>query len=355
MIFICCVVAAAVFKIAAYVILPFVIAMLLALVTFPLILALDKIKCPRFFSILLLVILVIVGIFLFGTVLFTSGKMVVDQILQEETSIYADRIQLIYDWAAEFFNLPFNEEQTIWQNLWDQAVIRNLVRNFTISISNASLNFVTGAVLVVIFMVFILVEANYFKTKLVTAFESRIDRFENMGSEIMNQVTRYLGAKFLFSLANGIIYYVGFTLVGLEFAIVWAIIQFLLNFIPTLGSITAGVVISLFALVQFWPEPGPVIIVVAIILGVNMILSNLLDPKIIGDHVGLSPLIILVSLSFWGYIWGFAGMVIAVPMTVIIKIVCEHIPILEPVSILIGSRRSVQKKKAEYEKTEIQL
>jgi predicted PurR-regulated permease PerM len=83
-----------------------------------------------------------------------------------------------------------------------------------------------------------------------------------------------------------------------------------------------------------------------------MILGNILDPKIIGDNVGISPLIILVSLAIWAWIWGFVGMIIAVPMTVIIKIVCENISILEPVSILIGSRRSVQAKKTENEKNE---
>jgi predicted PurR-regulated permease PerM len=141
----------------------------------------------------------------------------------------------------------------------------------------------------------------------------------------------------------------------LEFAIVWGVFQFFLNFIPTLGSIAGGVIISLFALIQFWPEPGPVIVVVVIILAVNLILSNILDPKLIGDHVGLSPLVILVSLSIWGYIWGFAGMVLAVPMTVIIKIICENIPILEPFSILLGSRKSVLAKKVENEKNETQL
>jgi predicted PurR-regulated permease PerM len=127
-----------------------------------------------------------------------------------------------------------------------------------------------------------------------------------------------------------------------------------MNFIPTLGSIAAGVGISLFAIIQFWPEPGPIIIVIIIILAVNLILCNIFDPKIVGDNVGISPLVVLVSLSIWGYIWGFAGMLLAVPMTVIIKIICENIPIMEPVSILIGSRKSVLAKKAENEKNEAQ-
>jgi predicted PurR-regulated permease PerM len=118
-----------------------------------------------------------------------------------------------------------------------------------------------------------------------------------------------------------------------------------MNFIPNIGSIVTGVAISLSALIQFWPEPGPVILVVVVVLVVNLILCNIFDPKIVGDHVGISPLIVLASLVIWGWIWGFAGMILAVPMTVIIKIVCENIPIMEPVSILIGSRKSVNAKR----------
>jgi len=345
MVFICIIVAAAVLKIASTVILPFTIAILLAFVMFPLILALDKIKCPRTISILLVVVIIVTGMYIFGVVLFTSGKMIVEQI-QNNDNHYEIRFKMIYDWIATLFELPNDDAQSLWRNLWDQEAIRNFVRDLTISISNTSFKFVSSAVLVVLFTVFILFEASYFRAKLIAAFENRIDRIDRMGNDIIAQVTRYLGAKFLISLVNGIIFAVAFHIVGLEFAIVWGIIQFLLNFIPTLGSIVAGVGISLFALIQFWPEPAPIIIIIAIILVVNLVLCNILDPKIIGDHVGISPLIILVSLSIWGYIWGFAGMVLAVPMTVIIKIICENIPIMEPVSILIGSRRSVQAKKA---------
>ena len=347
MVFICIIVAATVLKIASTVILPFTIAALLAFVMFPMIKALDKLRIPRTLSILLVVIIIVTGMYIFGMVLFTSGKLIIDQYPR-----YEDRFTEIYIWAANLFELPYNEDLSFFGNLWGQLGIRHWVRDFTISFSNISLKFISSAVLVVLFLVFILLEAGYFKDKLITAFENRYERIDRMGNEVIAQVTRYLGAKFLISLANGIIFAVAFHIVGLEFAIVWGVIQFLLNFIPTLGSIAAGVGISLFALIQFWPEPAPIIIVVAIILAVNLILCNIFDPKIIGEHVGISPLVILVSLTIWGFIWGFAGMLLAVPMTVIIKIICENIPIMEPISILIGSRRSVEVKKAEYEKTE---
>jgi len=76
---------------------------------------------------------------------------------------------------------------------------------------------------------------------------------------------------------------------------------------------------------------------------VNFIIGNILEPQIQGDNLGLSPFVVLVSLLAWGWLWGFAGLVLAVPMTVIVKIVCEHIPLLEPVAILIGSYKDILK------------
>jgi predicted PurR-regulated permease PerM len=347
MVFICCILAGAVLKIASSVILPFTIAVLLAFVMYPMLKGLDKLHCPRFLSILLAVIIIITGLYIFGVVLFMSGRMIVAQYPK-----YESRFAEIYAWVARVFELPYDKDLSFWESLWVQPGIRTWIREFTFSFSNIFLRFLSNAVFVVLFLVFLLLEASFFKEKLETAFESRIDRISRMGNDIIHQITRYLAAKFLISLVNGIVFALAFYIVGLEFAIVWGIVQFVMNFIPTLGSIVSGAAMSIFALLQFWPNPGPVILVVAIILGVNMILGNILDPKIIGDHVGISPLLVLISLAIWGWLWGFAGMVMAVPITVIIKIVCKNIPIMEPISVLIGSRRSVQAKKAENEKTE---
>lgn len=344
MVFISCIIGAAVLKIAATVILPFTISVLLAFVMYPMIQILDKVRCPRYASILIAVATIVAGLCVFGFVLFTSTRMIVDYLPQ-----YESRVKVLYDWVANQFDLPNNEALSIWQNLWDQQAIRTFIRTFTFSFSNMVFRFATNAVLVILFVVFLLLEASFFKEKLDAAFENRSIKVNKMGRDLMLQVTRYLTAKFFISLANGVIFAVSFKIIGLEFAIVWGIIQFLLNFIPNLGSITAGVVIGLFSLIQFWPNPVPVVLVVTVILAVNLILGNIFDPKIVGEHVGISPLVILVSLAIWGWIWGFAGMVLAVPMTVIIKILCENIPIMEPVSIMLGTRRAINAKKAERE------
>ena len=161
--------------------------------------------------------------------------------------------------------------------------------------------------------------------------------FKSAFTDVVAQIARYISVKFYISLLTGILVYLGTLLIGLDFPVIWGFIAFVLNFIPTFGSIISGILTSVFALVQFWPEPAPVILTVLLMLGVNMILGNIVEPKIQGRNLGLSPFVIIVSLSVWGWIWGFAGMVLAVPIMVVIKIICENIEILHPVSILLGT------------------
>lgn len=338
MIFICCILAAGVLRVASSVILPLVIAVLLSFVMYPMVRWLNKRRVPNFLSILLVVIILVLILCIFGVVLLTTGVNILSVFPE-----YEERATDIYRQVAEFFELSFDAELTLWENIWEQMGSHawGWVGNFALSSANIFLNFLTNAILIILFIVFILAEANFFKEKLERTFKKRSDDVSRMGKDVMAQVSRYLTAKFFISLANGIIYAIAFSLIGLEFAILWGIIQFVLNFIPNLGSIAAGTGISLFALIQFWPEPGPVIMVIAVVLVVNLILCNIFDPKIVGDRVGISPLVVLVSLVAWGWIWGFAGMVLAVPMTVIIKIICANIPVLKPVSILLGSRKSL--------------
>ena len=160
----------------------------------------------------------------------------------------------------------------------------------------------------------------------------------SMTKDIILQVTRYLSVKFFISLLTGIFVFLGTMVIGLDFPIIWGFLAFVLNFIPNFGSIISGIVTIIFSILQFWPSPGPVIWVSFVMLSVNMILGNFVEPKVQGRSLGLSPFVIIVSLSIWGWIWGFMGMILAVPVTVILKIVCENIEFLKPISILMGSK-----------------
>ncbi|MDR0474363.1 MAG: AI-2E family transporter, partial [Treponema sp.] len=269
MAFIASIVAGGVLKVTAPVILPFTIALLLAFAVYPLVKLSKKFHFPRLLAILLIALLIIAGLYGLGMVFYTSGKMLISLYPK-----YENRLIDIYKWSARFLGGSYDEDLSFFENLWAQLGIRTFVRTFTFSFSSLFLQFLKSALLMVIFLVFLLVEASLIKEKLEAAFESRSDRINQIGQDLMNQTSRYLTAKFLISLITGLIIAFGLKLAGLEFALVWGVLQFILNFIPVLGSVIVGFGTSLFALIQFWPNPVPVIIVIAIVLGVNIIIGN---------------------------------------------------------------------------------
>jgi predicted PurR-regulated permease PerM len=333
---------AAVLKLTSTIVLPFTIALLLALVTSPFVSFLGRYHVSRIISIFLVLVCLIGGLGFLGMVLFSSGRTLLTLYPK-----YEARLTEIYVWMARFFELSYDDQLSFFENLWGQIGIRNWVRIFTFSLSNNFFFFLRDALMVILFIVFLLFEAAVFKRKLDKAFEGvRADQIKKIGSDVMTQITRYLSIKFIISLFTGLVVGIALRIVGVEFAIVWGVIQFILNFIPTIGSIAIGLGVTIFSLVQFWPEPGPVVATALIMLGANVIIGSILEPKIMGDNLGLSPLVVMVSLLIWGWLWGFVGLILAVPMTVIVKIVCENIPVLEPISILLGSHKAAQAKAA---------
>ncbi len=343
--FMALVVLMAVAKITSSVLIPLVISLLLAFVLEPLVLFIERLRIPRLLAILAVFILLGGGIYVIGAIVFSSGRTILSLYPK-----YEARFSEIYERVAELLSLPYDERLSVFGNLWGQLGVRSKVQSLALSLSEGSIGFLSDALIVLIMTTFLLLELGHFRGKIAIAFEHRLsDRIRVIVTDVVSQVSRYLSAKFFISLGTGILVTLGLELVGLDFAIVWGVISFVLNFIPTFGSIGAGLGAGAFALVQFWPEPGPIIGVGVVMLGVNQVIGNFLEPKIMGDNLGLSPFVIVVSLIAWGWLWGFAGLVLAVPMTVIVKIVCENVPILEPASILIGSWKSARKRRGATE------
>ena len=339
------VVVGAVLKVTSPVLVPFMISVLLAFVTSPLVKLLGNFRIPKVVSVILVLLLLVGSLASIGLVLYRSGLSLIALYPK-----YEARITEIYIWIARVFELPYDEHLSIIDNIWGQVGVRNRVRVMTLSFSNGFISFLKDAFMVALFMTFILFEAAFFREKLDMAFDgTRALQIKRISADVMTQIAHYLSIKFFISLATGILVGLGLKIVGLEFAVIWGVIQFILNFIPNIGSIAVGVLGTAFAVVQFWPNPAPMIAVFLIILVVNTVLGSILDPKIMGDRLGLSPLVVLVSLLIWGWLWGFAGMILAVPMTAVIKIFCENIPVLEPISIIMGSRKAAKARSEEEE------
>jgi predicted PurR-regulated permease PerM len=132
-----------------------------------------------------------------------------------------------------------------------------------------------------------------------------------------------------------------------DFAITWGVLAFILNFIPTIGSIISSFPPILLALVQFHPAVGHAVAVALGLLAIQMVMGNFLSPKLMGDNLNLSPVVVLLFLLFWGWLWGVVGALLSVPLASIIKITCENVPQLHMISTFMGSGKSYRR---EFEK-----
>jgi AI-2 transport protein TqsA len=186
--------------------------------------------------------------------------------------------------------------------------------------------------LVLLTMVFILFEAAGLPRKMAVAFGNQpeqLERFERM----TRQVQRYLAIKTLISLATGLAAGIWVALMGLGFPLLWGLIAFFFNFIPNLGSIVAAVPPVLLALFQF--GPGGALVVALGYLLINVALANFVEPYLMGRKLGLSTLVVFLSVVFWGWVWGPLGMLLAVPLTMSVKIALENTEDLHWVAVLL--------------------
>lgn len=195
----------------------------------------------------------------------------------------------------------------------------------------------TSGLLILLTIVFILLEAAGFESKLRRAFRDpagTILRFEAFATG----VKQYLMIKMAVSALTGTLVAVWVAVLGLEFPLLWGLLAFLLNFIPTFGSIIAAIPAALLALVQL--GVGPAGLVLLGFLAVNMILGNLIEPRWAGRGVGLSPLVVFLSLILWGWILGPMGLLLAAPLTMTLKIALESNPHTIPIAVLLGPERA---------------
>lgn len=332
---ICVILVTAVLKVTSEVLLPVIIAIMLSFVFQPvLVFFKKKFHIPNVLGIVIIFLILFAAIFFIGNLLFSSIKTIISVYPK-----YEERFVYVYKAVAEIFHLSYDNESSLIANLWNQLGIRNAIQSLGFKLSNSLIDFAKNLTVIALFVIFFLSETNLFKEKAIVALEGKSSgKIISMTKDIILQVTRYLSVKFFISLLTGIFVFLGTMVIGLDFPIIWGFLAFVLNFIPNFGSIISGIVTIIFSILQFWPSPGPVIWVSFVMLSVNMILGNFVEPKVQGRSLGLSPFVIIVSLSIWGWIWGFMGMILAVPVTVILKIVCENIEFLKPISILMGSK-----------------
>lgn len=192
------------------------------------------------------------------------------------------------------------------------------------------------ALLVLIILIFMLAEASGIPAKIRLAV-GRTDFDIGRYARIVDEVQRFLGIKTLISLVTGCLVGVWVWMLGIDFPLLWGLVAYLLNYIPAIGSVIASIPAILLALVQFGVSHA--ILVACGYLAVNVGMGNLLEPHLMGRRLGLSALVVVLSLIFWGWVLGPVGMFLSVPLTVMAKIMLENTDEFRWVAVLLDSAR----------------
>ncbi len=181
---------------------------------------------------------------------------------------------------------------------------------------------------------FMLLESWDLPAKLAAIDSERTRRVVAQVTEVIESTKRYTSIKALMSLITGVLIWAGCALIGLDFAVLWGFVAFLLNFIPTIGSIIAAVPAVLLAVVQL--GVGPALAVTALYLLVNLLIGNMVEPRYMGQRMGLSTLVVFLSMVFWGWLLGPVGMLLSVPLTMVAKFALQAHRPTAWVAVLLG-------------------
>ena len=318
------------------IILPLALAGFISYVLNPMITFFEKRKIPTFFAISFALIITFLFLNLFGMLIYTSIRS-----FASEFPRYSARITLLVQQVLDYLNIP-REALTVPSEEGERFPLLNSIRELSLhkiilNTLGSVLNFMSNTFLVLLFLLFILIGRNQLIRKVESAFEG--ETALQIGGIIRNinrQIQKYLIAKGFMSAATGFFFFVVLSFFKVEFAIIWGILAFLLNFIPNIGSLIATVLPLLIAFIQFGGNITSVLWLAIILVGIQVIIGNFIDPRIVGQRLNLSPLVVLFSLMFWGWLWGIIGMFLAVPFSVIIKIVFENIESLRFISVLMS-------------------
>lgn len=299
-------------KAASDIVVPFLLSIFIAMACNPIISWANRHRIPRWMSVISVILLIVVfGFMLAGLV----GQSMTE--FSQNMPKYREQLVEEFTWVtAQLAHLNIKVDRQQLLSLFDPGVAMGMVTQLLSSLGGVLANFL----LILLTVIFMLFEAEAIPRKIHIALDDpsmkiqRIDKF-------LSSVKNYLVIKTLVSLATGVIIGVWLYVLGLDHFMLWAVLAFLLNFIPNIGSIIAAVPAVLLAFVQLGPT-GAGLAALGFVVS-NMVMGNVIEPRFMGKGLGLSTLVVFLSLIFWGWLLGTVGMLLSVPLTMIVKIALE--------------------------------
>ena len=311
---------------------PLLIALFFSFIFEPMVNFLTKIRIPKFFAFLISLLFVFIVFYLFGLIIYASVAS-----FSEEFPKYQVKFVNLYKDILGTFEIPDEQvkifiKQIKWTDVWKNVS----VSSFLSSTAGSFISFLTNLFLVLLFTIYIVLGKEHLINKIQKAFpDERSKKISLIISNINNGMQKYLVIKTLISLGTGITAAIILLIFDIDFAFVWGLLTFLLNFIPNVGSTIATIPPILVSFFQYG-SLFPTLWIAILLLATQITMGNIVEPRIMGKNLNLSPLVIIVSLIFWAFIWGPVGMLLAVPISSAIQIISANIDSLKPISVFMG-------------------
>ena len=313
-------------KAATTIVVPFLLSVFIAMACSPIISWANQYKLPRAIAVVLVILIIVVfGLILAGLV----GQSMNEFSLNMPK--YREQLDGEFSWIIsqlDTLNISVDKQQLL--SYLDPGAAMNMATNLLSSLGGV----LTDFLLILLIVVFMLFEAESVPKKIHIALDDPSMKIQQIDKFLVS-VKNYLAIKTLVSLGTGVIIGLWLYFLGVDHFLLWAVLAFLLNYIPNIGSIIAAVPAVLLAFVQLGAATAGLTALGFVVS--NMVMGNVIEPRYMGRGLGLSTLVVFLSLIFWGWLLGTVGMLLSVPLTMIVKIALESSPDTRWVALLLAS------------------
>jgi predicted PurR-regulated permease PerM len=315
-------------KSASTIVIPFLLSIFIAIILSPLYNFFNEKKIPHILSLILVIVL-------FMTFLLSVGKLIGTSAhdFSSNIGVYEQQLhQVIHKFADMASSIGLEIPETEISSIINSKQIML----FSSSVFKSVSSMFSNSFIVLLSVVFMLLESEHLVNKIAKATDDNgiIQNIE----EILSKIKRYMVIKSLISLFTGLVIWISLLIIGTDYAFLWAGFAFLLNFIPNIGSIIAAVPAVLLTLIQLGSLSA--LVVTGLYVSVNIIIGSIVEPRIMGNGLGLSTLIVFLSLLFWGWLLGIVGMLLSIPLTIMAKIVFDSNQKTRWIAIFLGTGKN---------------
>jgi predicted PurR-regulated permease PerM len=319
-------------KAASSLLVPFFLAVFIAVICAPPLFWLQQKRVPKVIAVILILVGILVIGLLFGALIGPPLDHFLNSLpgYQERLSTH---IATLMSWLHERgVNIPADEVPRTFNPGW--------VMSLAGGIFSALSSLLTNGFLILLTVVFILLEAADLPEKLQVVLKNP-ERSLSTIKKFSRNAKRYLVIKTLISAAVGLVIWLWLLFLGVDYPVLWGMLSFLLNYVPTIGAVLAALPVALLALVQL--GVGSALLTLLGFAVVHIVVGNLIEPKLTGKGLSLSTLVVFLSLVFWGWVLGPIGMVLSVPITSLVKIALESYEETRGLAFMLGSGTKIDR------------